>query len=299
MCRMALLLNTERDLIERMREEWIGNPHGWGLVFEDINGLNEWHTLTSDVPIPISFLPPFVEGIFHIRYATSKSKYGGTHPFLNNEMFFAHNGVISPSHGFEIDSLIIEDLYLQANGSFKDKMISVIKNLNENYYGTWNIIAMTKNFKEAIAYCDGSLSIIKNGKKVIAIASDIKPFNFSESQKMKYGEFLYLRKTKKGWKIIEKIRLNKRRWYYDDRRFWHIYDKHRDEKEKYNNKWSISKTQRNNDDREEIERDEWEGDKDKWLYDDYVAFNFKEFEDDDYERIEKKNIRKNRYRKYD
>ena len=303
MCRMALLFDVERENVEIMREEWLNNPHGWGLVFNDNKKLKEWHTVTSDVPIPLSFLTPFVEGMFHIRFATSRKQYGGTHPFVNSEMFFAHNGVISPSHGFDIDSLIIEDLYLQANGSFEDKMISVIRELNENYYGTWNIIAMTKDFKKAIAYCDGSLGLVKKKGKIIAVASDEKPFDYDlKFKEMKKGEFLYFEKKKNVWKIVEKRRINKRRWNNDHDRYIRrfVFDKYRNEKEKYNNRWSISKTNGNKDSREEVERDKWwEEDKNTWLYDDYNSFHFEEFENDDFEGVKKENKSNDRREKYD
>lgn len=240
MCRMAFITGLNSEYVEDMREMWIDNGHGWGLVFKDkivdgkyiLNkkgkyeyirneyiGLKEWRTINSDVPIAWEKLPKKLDGIFHIRYATVSRELGGVHPFvidLGDEQYvYSHNGVI---HGYDIDrydvdSEIIGDLFmLNYMGDMYNSMIETVKRLNGGLYdGYWNILMADKSMRKLFAYSDGSLMIFKKDGKFCGISSDDKwdrglEFDFIEIPE---GEYIYMEKENNKWKVVDEGRIEK------------------------------------------------------------------------------------------
>ena len=202
MCRMILGLGIKRNVLEYARKVWDSNPHGWGITYYHNNEIVEWHTNNSDVPIPIYALPMKFNGLFHIRYATVKTKYGGVHPFVKGEMMYAHNGTIYPFNG-EIDSQTIGKY---ADGeNLKEKMLSAIRKLNDEHTGWWNIIAMEGEY--AFGYCDGSLvKVFDESGNIVALMSDEKPlkrFPQYKAKSMVRGEWTYLQFRNGVWEEIE------------------------------------------------------------------------------------------------
>ena len=236
MCRMILMLGMKREYAEIGRETWINNRDGWGIAFKRDDGkFEDWHVLKSNVPIPLEYLPKKVDGIFHIRWATSNREWGGIHPFKmisgNKELIYSHNGVIYPTFEVDVDSEIIGRLIDDKSGNLMEVMLEVLNELDA-YGGTKNIIVMRGD--EAFGYCDGSLVEIYEHGKLIGLASDGSPFlGRIKKKKMKNREWVYIKKEGKEWKIIkrgkhERFKKKTRRMFkdvyrgddYEDSGYW-------------------------------------------------------------------------------
>ena len=218
MCRMMMSFGIKRKMFEIARRIWIENRDGWGIAYNEDGQWEDWHVMKSNVPVPITFLPKTVDGIFHIRIATTKRDAGGTHPFktINNGkiIYYAHNGMIFP-HDFDtVDSEMIGKYIDDKSGNLKRVMRKVIKTLNYHHNGTWNIVAM--NSDEAFAYCDGSLVLITDDGYVKAIASDDRPFKFYnfKKQELADGEWMYFKKIDGKWYLEDDGRIEKNKYFY-------------------------------------------------------------------------------------